>query len=107
MAYLPRQSKQLPWIRKTKKKRSQESQEIYQDVYSTWRWRKLRKIQLSREPLCRECAKQGRTTPATVADHIIPIRQGGEIWDLDNIQSLCHACHQRKTIKEQGENKSV
>jgi len=31
------------------------------------------------------------------ADHIVPIRQGGERYDLANGQTLCIACHGRKT----------
>jgi len=56
---------------------------------------------LNREPLCRECLKQGRLTPATEVDHIVPLASGGTN-DLENLQPLCHSCHSRKTAKEDG-----
>lgn len=33
-------------------------------------WRRLREAHLSREPLCRECAKKDRVRAATHVDHI-------------------------------------
>jgi len=64
-------------------------------------WRRLRRMVLNREPLCRECLKEGRLTPATEVDHIIPLASGGTN-DLENLQPLCHSCHSRKTAKEDG-----
>ena len=65
------------------------------------RWRRLRKLVIHREPLCRQCKKEGRLTLATEVDHIIPLAQGGTN-ELDNLQPLCHSCHSRKTAKEDG-----
>lgn len=64
--------------------------------YNSKAWRRLAAIQIKREPLCAECLKVGRITPAQIADHIYPIREGGQKYDLDNLQSLCRACHNRK-----------
>lgn len=58
-------------------------------------WARARRLHLNREPLCRICAEEGRTTPATCVDHIIPLREGGRASG-DNLQSLCAACHNRK-----------
>lgn len=44
---------------------------------------------LARDPVCRMC----RRRKATVADHIIPIRDGGARFDLKNGQGLCRPCH--------------
>ena len=30
-------------------------------------------------------------------DHIMPLSQGGEFWDIDNVQPLCKLCHKEKT----------
>lgn len=35
------------------------------------------------------------------ADHIVPINQGGARFDVENGQTLCIACHGRKTRREQ------
>lgn len=69
-------------------------------IYKTARWQKLRALRLRMEPLCRICSSYGITTEATTVDHIVPIQDGGELWDIDNTQSLCNRCHNEKTGKE-------
>ena len=64
--------------------------------YNSTAWRKLSALQLKREPLCAECLKAGRIQHAEIADHIKPIREGGARLDINNIQSLCRGCHNRK-----------
>ncbi len=66
------------------------------------RWRKVRAIALSREPLCRDCAKRGLTVASECVDHIVPMARGGEQYDLDNLQGLCVPCHSTKTATEDG-----
>ena len=62
------------------------------------RWRKARAAFLQRNPLCNECMKHGRLTPATVVDHVIPHRGDQKLfWDEGNWQALCKSCHDRKT----------
>jgi 5-methylcytosine-specific restriction protein A len=63
--------------------------------YASSEWRKLREQQLKRHPLCVMCNR-----PATVADHIKEIKDGGEKLSLDNLQSMCNGCHTRKTAEE-------
>ena len=70
--------------------------------YHTGEWRRLRKEILEEEPLCRICRQNGYLTPATIVDHIIPIRQGGDKMARSNLQPLCNTCHERKTIDEGG-----
>jgi len=61
-------------------------------------WRKARALFLAQHPLCEECRKEGRLTPATVVDHIIPHRGDRTLfWDKRNWQPLCKDCHDRKT----------
>jgi 5-methylcytosine-specific restriction enzyme A len=52
-----------------------------------------------REPLCRACMAEGRTTLATIRDHIKPLFEGGTD-DPTNIQPLCQACSDLKTAAE-------
>ena len=67
------------------------------------RWRKVRERFLMEHPLCVECLKEGRITPATDVDHIVPHKGNPDLfWDYDNLQALCHKCHSRKTAKEDG-----
>jgi len=65
------------------------------------KWRRLREIVLERDPLCRECKRQGRIEMATDVDHIKALASGGTNA-MSNLQSLCHACHSRKTVAQDG-----
>ena len=66
----------------------------------------LRPAQLLREPFCRECARRGIRTRATVVDHIVPHRGDWALFtDRANLQSLCKTCHDRKTAWEMAEEK--
>ena len=66
-------------------------------IYDTPEWKRIRKARLLLNPLCQSCEMIGVVTPAKDVDHIIEIEDGGEPFDLDNTQSLCRACHNRKT----------
>ena len=68
--------------------------------YSSKEWRTLRKAFLSTHPLCVECIKEGKYTPAKIVDHIVPIRFGGKPLDASNLQSLCWNCHTKKSNLE-------
>lgn len=59
------------------------------------KWRRLREQVLYSQPLCAMCG-----AIAVDVDHIIPIRQGGDVLALDNLQPLCRKCHARKTQRE-------
>ena len=63
---------------------------------------KLRAYLLATEPLCRMCKAKGRTTAATIADHIRPLAQGGAAHDLANLQPVCADCHLDKTNADNG-----
>ncbi|MEA1015597.1 HNH endonuclease [Sphingosinicella sp. LY1275] len=53
--------------------------------------------------LCEECTRNGRTTPGTHADHIVPKAKGGTD-ERSNYQLLCASCHALKSIHDQGKN---
>ena len=67
------------------------------------RWRKARIGYLLSHPLCAECQRHGRVTPARVVDHIKPHRGDMALfWDPANWQALCdftsvYDCHGAKT----------
>lgn len=69
--------------------------------YNTSRWRKLRRAKLLQSPLCEHCSLLGRVVSALIVDHVKAIRNGGEPFPaLDRLQSLCQACHNRKTASD-------
>lgn len=65
-------------------------------LYHTRRWRRLRIWILQRDPVCCICKLEA----STVADHVLPVRLGGEFWDEDNLQGVCAPCHNAKSAKE-------
>jgi 5-methylcytosine-specific restriction protein A len=60
------------------------------------RHRAWRRAILDRDPLCRTCQRR----PSVVADHVVPIEEGGARFALENGQGLCLACHNAKTARE-------
>ena len=68
--------------------------------YHSTPWRKTSRAYRQANPLCEECLKNGRTTPVALVDHIKPIEEGGDPLSWDNLQGLCHRCHNRKSGRE-------
>jgi 5-methylcytosine-specific restriction protein A len=68
----------------------------WREWYNDAQYRARRKHQLQKQPMCEECLAQGRTTPATVADHVEP--HGGDVrkFRTGRLRSSCKPCHDRK-----------
>lgn len=95
--------KHVPTPRQARRKESA----AYHSWYPKAIWTKdLRPAQLMREPFCRVCAAQGRRTPATVVDHVVPFRGDWQLFiNPANHQSLCEFHHNQKTAREQAEER--
>lgn len=89
-----------PTCKRTKRRRENTSRPSTDRLYSTSRWQKIRKIKLARNPLCEMCQSDGRTTEAILVDHVEPVRDGGAMFDITNLQSLCNQCHDVKTARD-------
>lgn len=72
----------------------------HQQFYHTKGWTRTSKVYRQQHPICVHCKAEGIIRPADVVDHIVPIQDGGEMFDWDNLQSLCHSHHNSKTAKE-------
>ncbi len=97
MPYLPTTTK-YKWIRKIKKDYNQPySKPEYSKVYNSTRWRRLRAEYIKHHPLCIECNRNNIIKEAEVVDHIKEIADGGSIWNVNNLQSLCDKHHRIKT----------
>lgn len=93
----------MPTIKKLEKKKRPERKEtdmrkLRQTAYQNKHWRKLRDTYLKEHPVCEECLKKGRVTPAQDVHHIKSPFKGGEInynllLDYHNLESLCKDCH--------------
>ena len=61
------------------------------------RWARVRRAVFRRDRYrCRKCGKAGRLE----CDHLVPLRAGGDPWDMANLESLCRTCHIAKTAAE-------
>lgn len=69
----------------------------YKQFYSAKEWRALRyQVLLDAGFSCVECGHE-----ATVGDHIIPTKVRWDLrLDINNIQALCHECHNKKTAED-------
>jgi 5-methylcytosine-specific restriction protein A len=101
MAYIPKNKKRLPW--ETTAKNDSKSWTANKEIaafYWSPIWRKTAKAHKAANPLCVKCKEEGRIKGAEVTDHITPIEDGGARLDWNNLQSLCHSCHNSKSASE-------
>jgi len=64
-------------------------------LYNTKKWRRFSKWYRKKYPFCKKCDKL-----ASDVDHIIPIKEGGDPYNLKNLQALCKTCHAKKTKED-------
>lgn len=94
----------MPTINKGKKVnnyvRHDKAKDIYNKIYNTSRWRKLRQAYLMQHPLCELCEKDGKVKEAVEVHHITPISNAEselQMKDLgfnpDNLMALCEFHH--------------
>lgn len=66
--------------------------------YNSSDWQCVREHALIRDHyLCVRCFKEKKLVPADMVHHIIPLRDDRDKGlDLDNLESLCHPCHNKE-----------
>jgi 5-methylcytosine-specific restriction endonuclease McrA len=76
----------------------------WRHLYGRSRWKRLRHVQLSEQPLCVYCLTQDIVEVATIVDHRTPHKGDEELFfDPDNLQSLCKRHHDStKQMEEHG-----
>ena len=77
------------------------------------KYKKSRHLAFERDEYkCQGCGFQcisfeessGKNDPRRASlDHVVPVGDGGAIYDIGNMQTLCSACHKKKTKKENEE----
>ena len=75
--------------------------EAWRRLYKTAKWQAIRRDQLQRFPLCRACWRQGRTTPATVCNHLDKSSKATDFF-RGPFSSLCAPCHDGGEQKAEG-----
>lgn len=75
--------------------RNKESNKVYQSK----QWKETRKEVILRDGFkCTKCGSPIGIKPKDHAvDHIIELTDGGEAFDMDNLQTLCASCHNKKS----------
>lgn len=61
-------------------------------------WRQIRTHYITAHPLCEQCLKENKLTPAQEVHHIIPLSHGGTHAE-SNLMALCKSCHSRITAE--------
>jgi 5-methylcytosine-specific restriction enzyme A len=61
--------------------------------YHTARWHVMRDRQLGKISWCQPCKVEGRSRPATTANHKIPHRGDPELFWNGELESACDNCH--------------
>lgn len=92
--------KKMPWEKRSKDNKLGRTELSKIGFYNKSKWKQVRKYILDNEPLCRECLKNGKITPAVLVDHIKAVTPNSlqeELFGLKNLQPLCTACHYNKT----------
>jgi len=91
-----------PWESKSEYSKGCFSSGEHVKLYHSQKWRKLRKLKLEMNPLCEceYCKKLVIPKPAQHVDHINPVKDGGDFFDMNNLQSLNRDCHNKKSAKE-------
>lgn len=102
----------MPTINTLPKKPKVERQDtdmrnLRQKAYQNTKWRKMRDTYMHEHPICEECLKQGKVTPAEDIHHKRSPFQKGEVnWNLlldyNNLEAVCKDCHGRIHAKQQG-----
>jgi 5-methylcytosine-specific restriction enzyme A len=73
--------------------RERRQRALWRSWYKSAKWKRIRKAQLEREPLCVFHQRRGETVAATVCDHVKPHRGDRERFFAGPFQSLCKPCH--------------
>lgn len=95
------QVKRASKIRKTQRKNMDHAKRPNGSlIYDTRAWRRLSDKKRTVDPFCECCAREGKMVLANLVDHKKEIRDGGDPYNWDNLESLCHACHNAKTRDE-------
>ena len=61
-------------------------------------WKRIRDRYIKTHPLCEQCQKENRITPAEEVHHILPLSKGGGN-ESSNLMALCKSCHSRITAE--------
>ena len=88
------------------------TKEFWAEHDKSWSWENFRMQVFKRDKgVCQMCSKKFTFISyhskveipdyrVLVADHIKPLAIGGEMWDMNNLQTLCKNCNKKKTKQD-------
>lgn len=70
--------------------------------YSSKVWKNTRNsVMMEHDWVCANCKRNNLITPAKIVDHIVEVKDDWDRrLDTDNLEPLCHSCHNKKTADE-------
>lgn len=68
--------------------------------YNSAAWRRTSAAIRAENPVCVVCIHAQRANPATVVDHIVPVKFGGARLNRGNLMAMCSSCHNYKSARE-------
>lgn len=103
----------MPYLNKPPKKEKNtnhnntDMRELRRKAYNNSSWRKTRDTYMKEHPICEECLKYGKVTPAEDIHHIKSPFKNGEInytllLDYTNLMALCKTCHAEIHNRQEG-----
>jgi len=106
-----RRARPKPWMAKKKgrnyRSRGSESGSFGgtdSKFYKSDQWKATSKAVLERDGICQWCLYMASITPATQADHIVPVnrceQEGINPYDQTNIVGSCRSCNSRRASYE-------
>lgn len=77
------------------------------EFYHSSDWQSVRQLALTRDHyLCQVCKRKGIIKQGNTVHHIVPIKDDwNKRLDLDNLETICMACHNKEHF-EKGYSKS-
>ena len=95
-SHKPAGQSRKPYDKEYNRRRLSDSRSWVEHQRRSARYQRLRKSHLQREPLCRECLAEGRTTAAREVHHIQGAHARPDLFfSDDNLMSLCVKHHRR------------
>jgi len=87
----------MPTLPKREKPKSKPFATTQNPFYNSRAWRQFSLAYRKANPLCVKCYAKGIIKQAEVVDHKTTLRRGGDPYDWNNLQALCHKCHNSKS----------
>ncbi|QKE75929.1 HNH endonuclease [Arthrobacter citreus] len=97
--YIKEQQDMLRAKRYDQYKRDQRSKSFYDSTL----WKKVRDSVMRRDlGLCQQCKREDKVILADVVHHIVEVKvDWSKRLDKNNLEALCHSCHNKVDHKEQ------